>query len=146
MADYHLLHIDDDIADNILLRAILEQDLGVHWEVRWAPDIESGLTYLEAQLPDAILLDLGLPGTNGLESLRHYLRLARHALPLIVLSGTDSLGLASMQMGAIDFLSKSALLREDFGPRLRVVIDHWRKLQDGLALLSKAALALRGHG
>jgi two-component system response regulator FixJ len=70
---------------------------------------ESGSALIEAGLPGgtrAVLLDLMMPGLNGLQTLE---ALGRQALPpVIILTGHGDIPLAveAMKLGAIDFLEK----------------------------------------
>ncbi|PYM82664.1 MAG: hypothetical protein DME09_13490 [Candidatus Rokuibacteriota bacterium] len=70
------------------------------------PSAEEALTYLAQDEPDAILLDLGLPGMSGL----HFLdTLARQQLrvPVVVVSGAGEGEAATcLRLGALDFLRK----------------------------------------
>lgn len=70
------------------------------------PSAEEALAYLTQDQPDAILLDLGLPGMSGLQLLE---RLAeqRRRIPVVVITGAaDADGLASLNLGALDFVRK----------------------------------------
>jgi CheY-like chemotaxis protein len=70
------------------------------------PSAEEALTYLAQDQPDAILLDLVLPGMSGL----HFLdTLARQQLriPVVVVSGAGEGEAATcLRLGALDFLRK----------------------------------------
>lgn len=61
---------------------------------------------LENQIPDLIVLDLGLPDTNGLELCRHILE--RYVVPVVILtvSDHDEQVIAALESGADDFLTK----------------------------------------
>jgi DNA-binding response OmpR family regulator len=72
-----------------------------------APSAEDALRMLTSGSPDAIVLDLGLPGIDGLEFLRLPAVLAR-SIPVIVISGTASEAQARdcLKYGALDFVRK----------------------------------------
>src|SRR5438105_1061171 len=76
------------------------------------PSAEEALTYLAQDEPDAILLDLGLPGMSGL----HFLdTLARQQLrvPVVVVSGAGEGEAATcLRLGALDFLRKPVDLEQ----------------------------------
>ena len=76
--------VEDDPDLRQSLEVLLELD---GYDVRTAPDAETALQLVDQRLPDCVLLDLGLPGVNGIELTRQ-LR-ARHgsALLLVVLTG-----------------------------------------------------------
>ena len=58
--------IVEDNADNMTLTVLLLESEG-HVVIR-AIDAEAGLTLARAQLPDLILMDIQLPGMDGLEA------------------------------------------------------------------------------
>ena len=69
------------------------------------PSAEEALTYLAQDEPDAILLDLGLPGMSGL----HFLdTLARQQLrvPVVVSGAGEGEAATCLRLGALDFLRK----------------------------------------
>jgi two-component system response regulator FixJ len=71
---------------------------------------ESGTALVEAGIPsgtDIILLDIMMPGLNGLETLR-VLRRDRDLPPVVVLTGHGDIPLAveAMKLGAVEFLEK----------------------------------------
>ena len=56
----------EDNADNMLLTVMLLESVG--HTVLMAIDAEAGLTMARAELPDLILMDIHLPGMDGLEA------------------------------------------------------------------------------
>lgn len=72
--------------------------------------LESGAALIEAGIPpdtDVILLDIIMPGMNGLDTLRT-LGSARDLPPVVVLTGHGDIPLAveAMKLGAVEFLEK----------------------------------------
>ena len=65
------------------------------------------LESIQADDYDAVVLDLKMPGMDGLETLQKIRRIAPH-LEVIVLTGhgTVAAGIGGMQLGAADFLQK----------------------------------------
>lgn len=86
-----------------------------------APDGESALVRLSAETggtdgkdgPDLMLLDVRLPGMDGIEVLRRVKEL-RPALPVILLTGQAGAkdGIEGMKLGAAGYLSKPVDLQE----------------------------------
>jgi DNA-binding response OmpR family regulator len=85
-------------------------------------DGATGLARAEAGALDALLLDLMLPGLDGLEVLRR-LRRARNPLPVLILSarGEDADRILGFEYGADDYVVKPAPLRE-IVLRLRAIL------------------------
>src|SRR5215470_19398363 len=68
---------------------------------------EAALGTLERQRPDAIILDINLPGMSGLDFLQ--LRPVREAgLPIVAISGvaTETQARECLRLGALDFVGK----------------------------------------
>lgn len=66
-----ILVVDDEEAIQIILKASLEFTAG--WTVLLAPSGEKGLSLAQSEQPDAILLDVMMPGIDGI-SLFHQLQ------------------------------------------------------------------------
>ncbi len=99
-----ILIVDDEPG----IRELLGQILGDEgYETAEAASGEEALTLLERELYDLVLLDLWLPGIDGLEVLRR-LREAGYQVPVIVISGHASgeQAVAAVREGARDFLEK----------------------------------------
>jgi DNA-binding response OmpR family regulator len=98
-----VLVVEDDPDIRLLLRNVLE-DAG--FEVEESDSGPSALTALDRRPPDLVLLDLGLPGLDGLEVLLQ-LRVGSD-VPVIVLSGrrSDAERTAALDAGADDYISK----------------------------------------
>ena len=101
-----VLVIDDHESNRFLLQDILT--LAGH-EVETAPSGAAGLAHLEASPVDIVLLDLLMPGMNGLEvllALRARPQLAE--VPVVVLSGVDNSDMIGqcLAAGAQDFIRK----------------------------------------
>ena len=98
-----ILIIEDDPGAVRLLRAYLEAE---GYQVEIATDGESGIAAAQANAPDAIILDVLLPGIDGWEVLR---RLkgdpALRNLPVVVVTVVDERNVA-MNLGAVDYFLK----------------------------------------
>jgi len=106
-AKLRLLIVEDDVVDRKLLERLLAQSsLGDH-EVKCADSLSATLEMLREYAFDLVLLDLGLPDSQGAESV---IKLQVHAphVPIIVLSGLDDERTATsvVQKGVQDYLIK----------------------------------------
>jgi signal transduction histidine kinase/CheY-like chemotaxis protein len=82
-----ILVIEDDPASATLLRTYLES---AHYQVFLASTGEAGLDMARQRLPDAILLDIVLPGMSGWEVLRQIKQdLRLHAVPVFIVTVVD---------------------------------------------------------
>jgi response regulator RpfG family c-di-GMP phosphodiesterase len=100
-----LLLVDDDPGLRALLRATLD---AVDVEVEDAEDAPSALVALRRRRPDAIVLDVNLPGMDGLAFCRQLKAdRATKDIPIVVLSGSDGgTAEAALEVGAESFLRK----------------------------------------
>lgn len=110
-----VLLIDDDPRVRTSLKMVLEP----LYDILQASDAQEGLDVFRKDEPDLILLDVILPGTDGLAVLQ-MLRMESKMTPVIMLTGTKSVKTAvdAMKLGAADYLSKPFDVDE-----LRIVID-----------------------
>lgn len=105
-----VLVVDDEPQIRQIVTKYLEKE---GYTVRAAADGDQALAMLAVKRADLILLDLMLPGTDGLTVLKR-LRADGDQVPVIVLSarGEESQRVAGLELGADDYLSKPASPRE----------------------------------
>ncbi|MGB3975697.1 MAG: sigma-54 dependent transcriptional regulator [bacterium] len=99
-----ILVIDDEVGIRRSLRMILEYS---GYAVEEAADGESGLFAARKHRPDCVLLDIKMPGMDGLEVLEILMQ-DYPSLPVIILSGHGTIETAvkATRTGAFDFLEK----------------------------------------
>lgn len=110
-ASHRVLIVDDDP----VLCAMLQDYLSRHQlQVEAVPSAELALQRLlpEAQPPDILVLDLMLPGMDGLSALRRIRSVSQ--IPVLMLSsrGESMDRVIGLEMGADDYLSKPCVPRE----------------------------------
>ncbi len=113
----HLLIVDDERNIRRTLRDILEDD---GHRVSEAPDGEQGIELADAEHPDIVLLDVRLPGRDGIEVLDEIKR-CDPAVEIIMISGHSGIETAveATKRGAYDFLEKPLSL-----PKIRLAVEH----------------------
>ncbi len=119
-----LLVVEDNPGDVDLIRAYLEE-ADADYAVSDASRLEDALArFHNGGLPDAVLLDLGLPDCQGIDTLRRLLSVAGD-VPVIVLTGNDDRALAvrALQEGARDFLVKGGLDTDSLTRAVNAAID-----------------------
>ena len=96
------------IEDDELIRALLREVLTARgYSVAVACDGDAGLVAARSVRPDAILLDLGLPGMTGLDVLGCLKDDdATHQIPVVVVSGRQTSVVEALKAGAHDFVTK----------------------------------------
>ncbi len=121
-----VLIVDDDLA----IREAVTQSLRYEgYDVLDAGTGPEGLALAERHHPDAILLDVKMPGMDGFEVLQR-LRAASIGAPVIVISGHGNIetAVAAVRQGAYDFMEKP-LDR----PRLLVTLTNCLAHQEAVA-------------
>ena len=109
---------DDDAIAQVLMRSLRMEG----YEVRVAPDGPVALEQAHAFLPDLVVLDLGLPGMDGLEVARE-LRRQSDDVPILVLTARDAVEarVEGLDAGADDYLVKP-FERQELLARLRALL------------------------
>ena len=104
ISDGTILVIDDEKNIRRTLRMVLE---GEGFDVLDADSAEKGLVILDRHRVDAVMLDVGLPGMDGLTALKSIMNDDRD-LTVVMISGHASLSDAveATRSGAFDFLEK----------------------------------------
>ncbi len=104
-----VLVIDDEMGPRESLRMLLKPIYQVHT----ADSVEIGLKLLSEKKPDAIVMDIRMPGMTGIEGLRRIRQIDPH-LSVIMLTGFGALETAkeALRLGANDYISKPFDARE----------------------------------
>jgi len=105
-----ILVVEDNAADADLIRELLPARGPVNFRVDSVARLSAALTRLRGSGIDLVLLDLGLPDSQGLQTLRDF-RAAAAEVAVVVLTGNEdrSMGLVAVQEGAQDFLVKGQI-------------------------------------
>jgi len=114
-----ILVVDDERAVRDSLRRALELE---GYEIELADDGQEALYRLESQAePDAVILDVLMPGLDGLEVCKR-LR-ARSTVPIIMLTARDDEldKVIGLELGADDYITKPFSIRE-FRSRVRALL------------------------
>lgn len=104
------LLVEDNSTDALLLRDALDEVPTLKFALTEVTRLDAGLKCLDSRQFDAVLLDLGLPDSQGLDTLGE-MQLRHPDVPIIVLSGLDDENLAvkAVRDGAQDYLVKGKI-------------------------------------
>jgi len=106
----NVLLIEDNPGDVRIIKELLGEAKELKFNLHSAENLLKGLTYITESSFDIILLDLTLPDSSGIETLK---RMLEHdsKYPIIVLTGTNDLQLAiqAVKVGAQDYLVKGQI-------------------------------------
>lgn len=102
-----ILVIEDNLADVRVLQELLEEHSYHDIVVKWAESLSGGMERLNLGSIDAVLLDMNLPDSRGLNS---FLTLYEHFpnIPIVILTGEhdEDLAAQTVRAGAQDYLPK----------------------------------------
>jgi two-component system response regulator MprA len=115
----HILVVDDEPAVRRALERALRLD---SYEVELAEDGEQALDRLSERPADAVVLDVMMPGIDGIEVCRR-MRAAGDKTPVLMLTARDAIDdrVMGLDVGADDYLVKPFALRE-LQARLRALL------------------------
>ncbi len=102
-----LLLVEDSITDAALLQEYMLSNADWHIDLTVAASINDALEYIKNNQLDAVLLDLTLPDSEGLETVAR-IKDAKSEVPIVVLTGIDdeNVGIEALRIGAQDYLVK----------------------------------------
>ena len=101
--DKHILVVDDEEGPREAMRMILKES----YNVLLAKDGQECLDLVRKEKPSLILLDVRLPGMDGIEVLEN-IRKVHPEIPVIIVSavGTHKTVIDALKLGAVDFIAK----------------------------------------
>jgi serine phosphatase RsbU (regulator of sigma subunit) len=133
-----VLLVEDDEGDSILTTELLH-DTGLPVSLTWRQSIGAATPEL-ARSPACVLLDLGLPDSEGFDGLRRVLELAPDAAVLVLTSANDeSLGIAAVTAGAQDYLVKGQVDGSMLSRCIRYAIER-KRADESARQLHEAAI------
>jgi PAS domain S-box-containing protein/putative nucleotidyltransferase with HDIG domain len=136
------LLLEDNPGDIRLIREMLKEDQAIRFNIVHKDRLSEGLHYLDENDVDAVILDLGLPDSIGLETFTQFYEKNIH-LPIIVLTGTDDdqLALKAVQGGAQDYLVKGQINGQLLSRSIQYAIERKQAEEN----LSRAKQHLTAH-
>jgi DNA-binding NarL/FixJ family response regulator/anti-sigma regulatory factor (Ser/Thr protein kinase) len=155
-----ILLIEDDHAQSVLLRENLMRAFPGQFEIEWAETLREAFAKFSCSFVDAILLDLSLPDSLGLQTIDRAAA-AFSSTPIVVLTGQndEQMALEAVRRGAQDYLIKAeadgptiarairyAIQRKQAEESLRQARDQLEhKVKERTAELSQSVAKLMGE-
>ena len=130
-----VLMIEDDQYYYRFVRHMLMRHAQPKFQLAHAASVAQSTRYLLSETPDVILLDLGLPDAEGLETLAKVREVA-DGTPIVILTGRDDehIAVEAVSSGAQDYLVKQAISNESLVRSLRYAIDRRKSEEATLRL------------
>jgi len=124
-----VLIIEDNPGDIIIIRELLKVT-GAKFILSNATSLKESLDLLKSNHYDVIILDLGLPDSMGIKTLKEFLNF-EIIPPVVVMTGLDDeeIALASLREGAQDYLVKNRLDPENILKSIKYSIER-KKLEN----------------
>ncbi len=143
-----ILIVEDDALLGDGLQAGLRQR---GFEPDWVRDGNAAVLALRGEPYAAVVLDLGLPGIDGMEVLRQ-LRAQRSAIPVLILTARDAIDdrIRGLDGGADDYVLKPVDI-DELAARLRALVrrahgEAQPELRNGDLVLNPAAHSVQFRG
>jgi CheY-like chemotaxis protein len=151
-APVRVLLVEDQPADAKLIALALEADPESDFRLARVGRLAEAISSLTGAPSEAVLLDLGLPDSEGVPSVAR-LRRAAGAAPVIVLSGSDDPDRvrAALEAGAQEYVVKRLFPRGYLGGVVRSAIRHrrlerWAAGEGELTAADRIDLEAEGEG
>lgn len=137
-----LLLVEDD---RLIGRGVQETLRDEGYAVDWVRDGLEALTLMASGVHDLIILDLGLPGLDGIEVLKRA-RVQKRSVPILILSARDAPAsrVIGLDAGADDYLVKPFDLNE-LSARIRALLRRRAGRADALIVHRGVTLNLSTH-
>lgn len=122
----HVLLIEDDFASAEIVKGLVGEESAT-FTLEWLSHLQAGLDRLTGGGIDLVLLDFGLPDSEGLETFQ---RTHEHSpgvaiIPLTA-TGDEALALRAIQLGAQDYLFKGSINRQLLMRSMRYAVERKR--------------------
>ena len=121
------LLIEDNEDDALIIREMLSRAKGDRFDLEWSNRLSTGLERLAEGGIDVVLLDLGLPDSQGLRTLSKVNAQAPE-VPAVVMTGLadETLAVEAVRVGAQDYLTKGQVDGNLLARSLRHAIERHR--------------------
>ncbi len=135
-----ILQVDDDEIDvRLAKRALAKCTRPIKFDIESAGNLSQAIENLKEKEYDIILLDLGLPDSNGIETVQRVTEVNPN-IPIVVLTGLEDeeTGLTAIKSGASDYLVKGPSLENSLVRTIQYAIERKKvgeKLQESQQML-----------
>jgi len=143
-----ILLVEDNKNDTTLIREMIYDDVikdvdGIRYELIHRETCGNALNYLAENKVDVILLDLSLPDTSGLDTVKKLMERERNT-PIIVLTGLDdeTVAIKALQYGVQDYLNKNQINSILLVRSLKYSIERFHNLTEKERLIKELKEAL----
>ncbi len=129
--NFNVLLVEDNLSDIILIKTMLSESKE-KFDLKFAETLGEALQILDNEDFDVMLLDLGLPDSQGFKTFTKILN-EIPGLPIIIITGLEdeTLGVKAVKIGAQDFLIKGQMDSKLLSRSLKYAIER-KQTEEGL--------------
>lgn len=121
---FKILLVEDNPGDARLIQETLSEIKKIKFELEYVTRLSSGINILKNQDIALIILDLNLPDSQGVDTLK---TIFKHAddIPIVILSGlsAEEIAVETLKIGAQDYLLKGQIDAHLLGRSIRYAIE-----------------------
>jgi two-component system sensor histidine kinase/response regulator len=130
-AALNLLIVEDSPSDARLLEACLEEGMLGVGSIEREATLEGALARISRGDVDAVLLDLGLPDSSGLDTIRQIVT-SNPEVPVVIVSGLSDTSVAeeAVALGAQDYVLKDAVTPKDLARAVTYAIRRQEVIEE----------------
>ena len=138
-----ILLIEDNPGDARLIKEYLSELKDIKYTLTTTDKLKKGLSILDNEFIDVVLLDLKLPDSEGLNSVEEIFNVSPN-IPVIVLTGLndENTAINAVKMGAQDYLVKDKVESELLIKSIRYAIERKRAEEEHQKLLEQRIRSL----
>ena len=120
----NVLLIEDNLGDIVSIRTMISELSDGVFELKFAESLGEALTILENENFDVVLMDLGLPDSQGFRTFTQ-VHNQMPELPIIIITGLEDedLGVSAVKEGAQDYLVKGQVDKKLLARSLKYAIE-----------------------
>ncbi len=122
-----ILIIEDNLGDIRVVQEVLKESLNCRYYIDYCHNLSDGLSAMSKKKFDALILDLRLPDSSDLDTLK-IIKSYNPEIPIIVLTidSNEELGLSAIKVGAQDFFIKGNIQKASLEKSLKFAIERKR--------------------
>ena len=141
----NVLLIEDEPGDAGLVRIKLHNTKVIVFQLTWVETLTAARTQLTKQRFDVLLLDLSLPDSSGLDTLKKAQIIATET-PIIILTGQNNtdFALKALKIGAADYLVKGDFSQDILIRSIRYTLQRTKMEKQNLLLVTALQAAANG--
>ncbi len=135
--------IEDNPGDARIIREMLSNLDGVRFDITVRESLGEGITFLDKHDADVVLLDLGLPDSQGMDTLKS-IQQQVPLMPVVVLTGLkdEQLAIETASEGAQDYLVKGDISSDVMAHVIRYAMER-KKIERRMSRMNSLLRAIR---